>query len=218
MLSFEAVMERLKDILSKEIGERKVYNKDVAQALGITPEYLSMLKKRNRLPLQEILDFCAARSISANWLLYDQDPHSLCERTEKFAYVRFFKEVNASAGGGAINYEIVADKLYIDMKIVEVLGGERELRFIEAIKVSGDSMEPLLKDGSIAFVHKGQREIKKGGIFVINTPYGLFIKRVRLRMDGKVELISENKEYAPELFDPHEIEVTGKIVGVVEKV
>jgi len=218
MLDFDTVMERIKDVLSKEIGDRKVYNKDVAAALGITPEHLSVLKKRQKLPLKEILDFCARRSISANWLLYDQDPHSLCEKTDRFVYVRYFKEIGASAGGGALNYELQSDRLYIDEKIVAMLGGKQSLAHIEALHVRGDSMEPLLKDGSIVFLDRRQKDVKKGGIFVVSTNVGLFIKRVVLRLDGRVELLSENREYSPELFLPEEIEVVGKVVGVVEKV
>ena len=218
MLDFETIMERIKDILSKEIGNRKVYNKDVAAALGIKPEYLSMLKKRDRLPLKEILDFCAKRGVSANWLLYDQDPWSLCENTENYRYVRYFKEIGASAGGGAFNYETIEDRLYLDPKVVELLGGEYVLSGIDAIHVWGDSMEPTIKDGSIVFVDRSNKDIKKGGIFVVQTPFGLFIKRIKLRLDGKIELLSDNKEYSPELISPEELEVSGKVIGVVEKI
>ncbi|BCD67414.1 LexA family transcriptional regulator [Nitratiruptor sp. YY09-18] len=218
MLSFHEVVERIKDILSQEIGERKVYDKDVAKALGLTPENFSMLKRRNRLPLEELLDFCAKRGISINWLLYDQDPASLCDQTEKFAYVKYFKEVNASAGGGAINYALVSQKLFLDPHIVELLGGRGSIKDIEAINVLGDSMEPLLQDGSIAFIDTSQKELKKSGIFLVRTNAGLFIKRLRLRADKRVELISQNPSYPVEILEPQEVEVVGRVVGTIEKI
>ena len=218
MLTFEEVVERLKDILAKEIGNKKVYDKDVAKALGLRAEHFSMLKKRQRLPLEELLDFCAKRKISINWLLYDQDPLSLCDETEKFAYVKYFKEINASAGGGAFNYELVAHKLYIDEEIVRLLGGRKNLKYIEALNVIGDSMEPELKEGSIVFVDTRKKNIKKGGIFVFSTNIGVFIKRVRLRTDKRVELISVNRNYPIEVIEPEEIKIIGEVVGSIEKV
>ncbi|BCD59548.1 MULTISPECIES: S24 family peptidase [unclassified Nitratiruptor] len=218
MLQVEEVIERIKDVLSKEIDGKRVYDKDVAAALGITPEHFSMLKKRKKLPLPEILDFCAKRKISINWLLYNQDPESLQESTQKFAYVHYFKEVNASAGGGAFNYELVAQKLYIDEEIVQMLGGRGALKHIEAIHLLGDSMEPTLKDGSILFVDRSELDVKKGGIFLLSTSMGLFVKRVRLRLDGKLEMISDNTSYPVEVVQSDEVQVIGKVIGSVERI
>ena len=58
----------------------------MAAALGITPEYLAVMKKRNRLPLKEMADFCARRHISINWLLYNQHPDSITSTTRRFFY------------------------------------------------------------------------------------------------------------------------------------
>ncbi|WP_200763244.1 S24 family peptidase [Nitrosophilus alvini] len=217
MLSFDEVTERVKDILSKELGERKIYDKDVAKVLGVTPEYFSMMKKRKRLPIEELANFCAARNISINWLLYDQNPASLCEPTEKFAYVKYFKEINASAGGGALNYEESAQKLYLDPELIRFFGGEKRLKDIEALNVIGDSMEPLLKDGSIVFIDRSQKDIRKGGVFVISTNAGVFIKRVALKITGEIELISENRSYPKESVLPEEIKIIGKVMGALEK-
>ena len=44
------VIDNLKDVLSYELGNKRVYDKDVAYALGISKESLSHLKKRNSVP------------------------------------------------------------------------------------------------------------------------------------------------------------------------
>lgn len=217
MLSFIEVTERLKDILSRELGEKRVYDKDLAEALGISKEYFSMMKKRNRLPLEELVNFCAKRNISINWLLFDQNPESLCEPTQKFAYIKYFKDINASAGGGAINYDEVAQKLYLDKELEEFLGKEN-IKNIEALNVIGDSMEPALKDGSIIFIDKNQKDIKKGGIFVLATNAGVFIKRVVLKTDGTIDLISENSLYPKENISIDEVNIIGKVIGALEKI
>ncbi len=86
MVDIHEIIERIKDIIAHETGDRKVLDKDVAEALGITPEHLCMLKLRKRVPLEIIARFCAKRHICINWMLFDQHPRSLCENTEKFIY------------------------------------------------------------------------------------------------------------------------------------
>ena len=65
------------------------------------------------------------------------------------------------------------------------------------IRISGDSMEPIIKDGSIIWV-KQQIEIENGevGIFVLNND--AYCKRLHIDYDKKiVELISDNTNYKP---------------------
>ena len=84
----DELLDKLADYekLQKENEDLKVLDKDVAEALGITPEHLCMLKLHKRVPLEVIARFCAKRHICINWMLFDQHPRSLCENTEKFIY------------------------------------------------------------------------------------------------------------------------------------
>jgi len=206
-MDFEKVIEKIKDVISQEVGNKKVLNKDVAKALGISPEHLSILKKRNKIPYEEIAFFCAKRKISINWLLFDQDIDSISNETEKFSKIRYFKDINASAGGGAINFEENYEILYIDKKIVD--------KNLDAINVIGDSMEPTIKDGSIIFIDRNDKNIRNGGIFVVNTNAGVFVKRLNLKSSGEIELISDNKAYPSETINPQEIEIVGKVVKII---
>jgi len=52
------IIERLKDIVSPYIGNKKVTNKDIADILGITQNKLASSLHRNSPPLEEILIFC----------------------------------------------------------------------------------------------------------------------------------------------------------------
>jgi len=207
-MDFEKIIEKIKDIISNEIGERKVLNKDVAKALGITPENLSILKKRNKIPFEEIAYFCAKRKISINWLLFDQSIEIISDETEKFSKIRYFRDINASAGGGAFNFNENYEILYIDKKLVN--------KNLDAINVIGDSMEPTLKDGNIIFVDINDKNIINGGIFVISTNAGIFVKRINLKSTGEIELISDNNIYPKETINVNEINIIGKVVGKLE--
>ncbi len=209
------VIEKLKDILSEGKEGVKVFDKDVASALTIPQATFATMKKRNSIPYREIMEFCAIRKLSINWLFFDQAIDMLASETDKYFQVRYFPDVRASAGGGAFNFDENYKLLSIDSTIMKniVSEGTKE---IEAITVDGESMEPTLQDSSIVFIDRTQTNIKKDGIYVASTNAGLFIKRIRQRVDGMIELISDNKNYSPEYILSEEIKIIGRVVGNIE--
>lgn len=218
MKSFTDVVEEIKSIISSEFKHKKVFDKDVADALGVSQMNFATMKKRDRIPFNEILDFCAKKSISINWMLYGQSPESLIDATNKFFMVRYFTDINASAGGGGDIDNEDAKELELPEDFVFMLGGEKELKNIEAINVSGDSMEPTFSYNDIVFINREKRDVQRGGIFTIRTEAGLFIKRVQKRIDGKLDIISDNSVYSTQTLDMNELEVIGRVVGVFGEV
>ncbi len=215
MYDFRDIIIKLKEIISEEKKVKKVFDKDVADALAIPQATFATMKKRNSIPFKEILQFCANKKLSINWLFFDQAIEMLEEETEKFFQVHYFSDVRASAGGGAFNFDENYEILSIDKTIMRNIVPSFN-KIIEAINVDGESMEPTLQDGSIVFIDREQTNINKDGIFVASTTAGLFIKRIRQRADGMIELISDNKAYGSELITPSEIEIIGRVVGNVE--
>ncbi len=215
MVDLGEIVEKLKDILSESTLKKKVFDKDVAEALGIPQGTFASMKKRNSIPYAEILEFCALKKISVNWLFFDQAVDMLKEETEKFFKVRYFADIRASAGGGAEVFDENYETLSIDEKIMHNMVGMGNTE-LEAIHVDGESMEPTLQDGSIVFLDRTQTDISKNGIFVAATTSGLFIKRIQQRADGMIELISDNSMYPPQAIHPSEIEIVGKVVGNIE--
>ena len=215
MLTMSEIIEKLKDVISETKIGGKVFDKDVANALNIPQATFATMKKRNSIPYEEILAFCALKKISANWLFFDQTVDMLKEQTEKFFQVRYFADIRASAGGGAEVFDENYETITVDEKIMHNMVGMGNTE-LEAIHVDGESMEPTLQDGSIVFVDRTQTNINKDGIFIAATTAGLFIKRIRQRADGMVELISDNKAYSPEVLAPDEVTIVGKVVGNIE--
>jgi len=83
--SFKKIIERVKDIISLEVGNQRVTDKMVAIRLKMTQETLAANKKRDRIPNEELACFCAQRKICINWMLFDQQPKELEETTLKHA-------------------------------------------------------------------------------------------------------------------------------------
>ena len=215
MVDFKTVIDKLKDIISERSLSKKIFDKDVASELGIPQATFATMKKRNSIPYEEILQFCAQKKISVNWLFFDQAVDMLIEETNKFFQIRYFADIRASAGGGAEVFDETYETITLDEKIMHNMVGMGSTE-LEAIHVDGESMEPTLQDGSIVFVDRAQTNIGRDGIFIASTTAGLFIKRIRQRADGMVELISDNKNYSPEVLAPDEISIVGKVVGNIE--
>ncbi len=215
MYDLRNVITKIKEIIAQEKKVKKVFDKDVAEALMIPQTTFATMKKRNSIPFKEILEFCANKRLSINWLFFDQAIEMLEEETERFFQVHYFSDVRASAGGGAFNFDEDYEILSIDKTIMKSIVPNVN-NTLEAINVDGESMEPTLQDGSIVFIDREQTNINKDGIFIAATTAGLFIKRIRQRADGMVELISDNKAYSPEIITADEVEIIGRVVGNVE--
>ncbi|SFZ98418.1 phage repressor protein, putative [hydrothermal vent metagenome] len=216
MINLSDILDKLKDVLAESGKGKKVFDKDVATALNIPQATFATMKKRNSIPYKEILEFCALKKISVNWLFFDQAVDMLKEETEKFFNIRYFSDIRASAGGGANIFDEGYETITLDEKIMHNMVGMGNTE-LEAIHVTGESMEPTLQDGSIVFIDRSQTDINRDGIFIASTATsGLFIKRIRQKANGMIELISENQLYPPEAVPADEITIVGKVVGNIE--
>jgi len=212
MLLVNEIIERLKDVLSTDGIKGKIFDKDVADALNLTQANFATMKNRSKIPFSNILDFCAIKKISINWLLYNQNPGSLIDSTDKY-WIKYFPEIAVSAGGGAYDNDDNYEKLEVPDYFVEILGGEQNLKNIEAINVIGDSMEPTLNSSNIIFVDKSVKSGFRDGIYAFTTNHGLFVKRIQKRVDGKLDIISDNKDYSVQVMKSDELQVLGKVVS-----
>ena len=217
MLDINEIIEKLRDVLSSEKNSGKVFDKEIASALDITTVNFATIKKRNSVPFSNILDFCAIKKISINWLLYGQDPSSLVDSTDRY-WIKYFPSISVSAGGGAYDSEEEYEKLDIPDFFVNIVGGKENVQNIEAINVTGDSMEPTLNGGNIIFIDKTKQDASKDGIYAFVNENGLFVKRIQKRIDGGLDIISDNKEYPIQIAQKNEINILGKVVSSIGKV
>ncbi|WP_044414841.1 S24 family peptidase [Halarcobacter anaerophilus] len=212
MLIVNEIIEKLKDILSKDGKLGKIFDKDVAKALDLSQVNFATMKNRGKIPYSNILDFCAKKKISINWLLYNQNPGSLVDSTDKY-WIRYYPEVNVSAGGGAYESDDSYESMEVPPYFMNMLGGKENLKNIDAINVVGDSMEPTLNSDNIIFIDKTRTDLNRDGIYAFTTTHGLFVKRMQRRVDGKLDVISDNKDYPTQILDKNEIFVVGKVIS-----
>ena len=118
-----------------------------------------------------------------------------CQRIDfsGFVPVRYFHDIRASAGNGAINYEDTeCSPLLFDHNFIY-----SELRVnpehLICIPVIGDSMEPTIRTGGMAMIDTS-RQYNGEGIYLIRQGEALKIKRLQQISSRKMLIISDNKE------------------------
>ncbi|MGB6329659.1 MAG: hypothetical protein WBF48_12110 [Halarcobacter sp.] len=79
MIRYPEVLDKLKDIISQELGNKRIYDKDIATALELNYNNFRKAKARGSIPYYEIMSFLAKRNISINWFFFNQLPESLVE-------------------------------------------------------------------------------------------------------------------------------------------
>lgn len=90
-----------------------------------------------------------------------------------------------------------------------------EAAHLSAIRVDGDSMEGLLKDGDTVLLDHRRNALEGEAVYVIRLDDHLYAKRLQRQFDGSVQIISENKAYQPMLVPKDrlgELEIIGRVV------
>ncbi len=164
------------------------------------------------------IEIARATGVSITWLLGGPgemvEPGGGPEPDSGFAFLPFYEDVEAAAGRGAA---VISDAAH------SVIGFARDLlresgaspQTCTVIRARGDSMTPTIPDGALLVVDHSQREVANGFITVIGIGEDILVKRVRRRLDGMIDLISDNAAYAPETLGPtalQQLRVIGRVV------
>lgn len=83
------------------------------------------------------------------------------------------------------------------------------------LRVTGDSMEPLIQSGALVIVDRMAETCDKS-VIVARLGNELCIKRLRILDNGEILLCSENPKYSPICIMPDEdFEIWGKVLHAI---
>lgn len=214
---------RLK-IIRKELGD--ISQAKLAELTGLPLHKIRYAETRNAKISQEI-----AKTISEKleynrlWILTGEGPM----KKERKAAVRsirvvqpdfpaddfvLIRQVNGkiSAGNGFLPDDSVDIQAAFRKDWIKRKGGKPDR--MSLIKVDGDSMEPTLLSGDLVLVDHSRNTIaSQGGIYAIAIDDEIMIKRVQpVFPDGKLRVISDNKQYDPFEIETGRVRVNGKVI------
>ena len=117
--------------------------------------------------------------------------------------------LDASAGPGALgSEEISLDSFRFSRRWLREMGLEGA--DLSAIRVEGDSMEPVLRSGDEIFVDRNKRAGE--GIHVVRIGDALHVKQVQASAPDRIKLVSANETYPPIELARGEVEIIGRVV------
>ena len=156
--------------------------------------------------LQKIVD---VYGVSADWLLQgkgnlNSEIKVIQEQPQGMAIP--YLDQTVSAGHGAELLDSEGSDCYIH---IPDTAGATDLR---ALRVSGDSMEPTLKNGSIVICSKGGFD--GDGIYVIRNAEFTFVKRIIKHPEG-FTVVSDNTLYPSYICHQEDMVIVGRVVFAV---
>ena len=118
--------------------------------------------------------------------------------------------LEASAGPGATAaQEIPFDSFRFSRRWLREQGLEPGQ--LSAIRVMGDSMDPLLRDGDEILVDRTPRAFREG-VHVVRLGEALHVKLLQAVPPGRLRLISKNDAYEPVDVAMADVDVVGRVV------
>jgi phage repressor protein C with HTH and peptisase S24 domain len=119
-------------------------------------------------------------------------------------------DLGAAAGAGRVpGGEAAFDTFRFSRRWLEEQGLARAE--LSAIRVEGDSMEPLLNDGDEILIDRSPRPFRDG-IHVVRLGDTLMVKRVASAGPGRIALLSQNLAYPPVEVAAEEVAIIGRVV------
>jgi len=118
--------------------------------------------------------------------------------------------LEASAGPGAVGAaEVPFDAFRFSRRWLREQGLEPAL--LSSIKVIGDSMDPLLRDGDEIVVDCTSRPFREG-VHVVRLGEALHVKLLQAVPPDRLRLISKNDAYEPVEVAMADVDVVGRVV------
>lgn len=118
--------------------------------------------------------------------------------------------LEASAGPGAVGAaEIAFDAFRFSKRWLREQGLEPAL--LSSIRVMGDSMEPLLRDGDEILVDRTPRAFREG-VHVVRLGEALHVKLLQAVPPDRLRLISKNPAYETVEVGMADVDMVGRVV------
>lgn len=205
---------RFKDRLKESISAHSL--RGFSRLCGLSEATLRSYLSGDTLPtLDRLALISAAAEVDPEWLAFGAskgkkpaEPAGM----EDFALVPLY-DAQCSAGDGAWNDQTrVLTQLSFTRYSLRKKGLTPD--HLSAIRIDGDSMEPVLNSGDTVLIDHTRTTIEGEGIYVLRFDGHLYAKRLQRNFDG-IEIISENKHYRTVTVPRDrldELEVVGRAV------
>ncbi|MFP5238456.1 MULTISPECIES: LexA family transcriptional regulator [Fundidesulfovibrio] len=206
---------------------------ELARVLGIGRQAVTDAKKRSHIPADWYLYLCRKYGLNPQWLesgmgaMYiagqDSGPDFRGSRnsgahSEEFSYVPKVR-ARLSAGGGSLVVDEAIETYYAFRHAW--LKRKGQISQMRLMRVSGDSMEPTLRDEDVVLIDLSQTEIYTGKIYAVGIDEEIVVKRLD-KKPGQLVLVSDNRQFYPPLevtlTEDANVRVLGRVIWMAREV
>lgn len=195
--------------LNRLKNKRKILGltqKDIAEGLGVSKVAVSRWELGHSIPNGNILSQLAVLLDSDAEYLLNGDSY----KCKDVAMVDFYKSVSASAGNGYMNDAELSMKIPIPQSVID---NQIHKESVCCIKVSGNSMEPVLGHDSVIALNPHKKIIQDGMMYVIRQKDLLRVK-VLVETPNDIIIRSYNCNFPDEIYKKdvlEDFEVIGQV-------
>lgn len=195
------------DTLIQLLGQ-KPSQETIAKIIGITQGSLSVrIKNQTEYTEEEVKKICK---------YFDKDLSYNATDCITIDHIH----INPSCGTGTIVLaEADVTPIKIGREIIKNIWNSKP-EDLKIFKASGDSMEQTITDSDLLLIDLSKTDYRNGGIFLLTVDNDWYIKRLRMRITGELDIISDNPKYPIETLSQdttHEIKIIGRVIKNLSK-
>ena len=187
---------------------------------------------KTEIPSDKLFQIASLYKINIDWIMgrsdiMHADKNSMAEiveeKSQNSANECVFLEhihINPSCGTGTSVYEdALITPIQLGINLIKNVFNANPNN-LKVFKASGDSMETTINDGDLLLVDVSRKDFVNGGIFLLTINNEWYCKRLKLKINGDLEIISDNNKYDNEIKHPDdeiEIKIIGKVIRNLSK-
>lgn len=194
--------EESMELLTQKTGIQ-IKQADLAKMLNVSRQYIVQMKNKP-LPLKY------TNIIDKKLQSINQDDCITIEHIH----------INPSCGNGTIVLaEADVTPVKIGREIIKNIWNSKP-EDLKIFKASGDSMQETITDNDLLLINLAKTDFRNGGIFLLTINNDWYIKRLRMRITGELDIISDNPKYPIETLTPDttkELKVIGRVIKNLSK-
>ncbi|EKQ1113548.1 helix-turn-helix transcriptional regulator [Morganella morganii] len=220
-------MKTMHDRIKQARLAKKMTQAELAEKVGVTPQSVQQWESVTEPKKNRVVKIAEILGVEANWLLFGSDtrdgipvkdfkPREVAEwdsstpLDDDEVEVPYYKSIELAAGngcnGGSDNNGY---KLRFSRSTLRRYGISP--KDVASFPVHGESMSPVIPNGTTVFVNCGDKTIVDGGIYFIEQDGLLRIKQL-LRQPGKLIIRSYNSiDFPDEEADPTTVKIVGRV-------
>ncbi|WP_099123553.1 XRE family transcriptional regulator [Xenorhabdus sp. KK7.4] len=211
---------------------KKLTQAELAERLGISPQSVQQWESRTEPKKSRLVALASVLDVDVNWLLFGEahkkDTGQVPPESEWSSIapwdsetpldgdeveVPFLKDIELACGDGrCIGVDHNGFKLRFAKATLRRIGAPSDGSTIICFPAKGDSMEPVIPDGTAIGIDTSNKRVIDGKVYAIEQDGLKRLKCLYRRPSGKILIRSYNRdEYEDEIADESQVNIIGKM-------